>query len=407
MHIPKQLSAIAERLNKGHRVNRIEVRDLLHMFGAERRGFNKSQEIRTALDALELRTEPDFQAVWINSPIKIVSKREVTPTLEPDEEDIRAEDEPFTEEPAAETTEPPGTKASELQSANAEGSSRLSEAPNPEETTQPTINVDGSGVIQTLTSKSSDPTFRIGNLPAANAGVTTVSQDDSVKRAVTKMLQYDFSQLPIMQGEREVKGVISWRSIASRNAMGRKCERVADCTEDAQVIDANGTLFDAVPTVARFGYVLVRDSQSRKITGVVTASDLNLHFQQLTQPFLLLREIELHIREIFSGRITEEDIQQVSSAPAIARPASQVGDLSFGHYIRLFQRPEIWTKLQIEVDQGSFVSQLDAVRKIRNDVMHFDPDPMTAKQLDTLTDATKFLQELYKLFQSEKSVATM
>ena len=400
MHIPKQLSAIAERLNKAHRVNRIDVRDLLHKIGAERRGFNKTQEIRTALDTLDLKTEPDFQAVWINSPIKIVSKREVIPTLEPDEEDIRAEEEPLAGELTAGTPSDPTAGVFEPRPVYGEDSPPLSDTPNPEETTQPTVNVGGSGIIQTVTSKSSDPTFRIGNLPAANAGVTTVSQDDPIKRAVTKMLQYDFSQLPIMQGEREVKGVISWRSIASRNAMNRKCERIADCNEDAQVIDANGTLFDAVPTVAKFGYVLVRDSQSRKITGIVTASDLNLHFQQLTQPFLLLREIELHIREIFTGRITEEDIQQVSSAPTASRPASQVGELSFGHYIRLFQHPDIWKKLQIEVDQASFVSQLDAVRKIRNDVMHFDPDPMTSKQLDTLTDATKFMQELYKLFLS-------
>ncbi len=36
-----------------------------------------------------------------------------------------------------------------------------------------------------------------------------------MKKTVTKMLQFDFSQLPIMRGEREVKGMISWKSISS------------------------------------------------------------------------------------------------------------------------------------------------------------------------------------------------
>jgi len=40
---------------------------------------------------------------------------------------------------------------------------------------------------------------------------------------------------------------------------------------------------------------------------------------------------------------------------------------------------------------------LDDIRKIRNDVMHFDPDPMTAEELGTLKRAVKFMQEIYQL----------
>lgn len=41
--------------------------------------------------------------------------------------------------------------------------------------------------------------------------------------------------------------------------------------------------------------------------------------------------------------------------------------------------------------------QLEDVRQIRNDVMHFDPDPMAPKQLDVLKNAAKFMQQLYEL----------
>jgi hypothetical protein len=37
------------------------------------------------------------------------------------------------------------------------------------------------------------------------------------------------------------------------------------------------------------------------------------------------------------------------------------------------------------------------VNQIRNDVMHFDPDPMTTKQLVALKNAAKFMQQLYEL----------
>src|ERR1700685_65652 len=72
MHIPKQLSLISARINSGHRVHRVTVRDLLRMFGAERRGQNKVQEIRDAFSALCLETSPDFESVWIDGYVKIV-----------------------------------------------------------------------------------------------------------------------------------------------------------------------------------------------------------------------------------------------------------------------------------------------------------------------------------------------
>lgn len=76
---------------------------------------------------------------------------------------------------------------------------------------------------------------------------------------------------------------------------------------------------------------------------------------------------------------------------------NSISDLSFGGYIRLVQRPQVWQRLALNIDQASLTKQLEDVRQIRNDVMHFDPDPMTAKQLDVLQNASKFMQQLYDL----------
>jgi hypothetical protein len=63
----------------------------------------------------------------------------------------------------------------------------------------------------------------------------------------------------------------------------------------------------------------------------------------------------------------------------------------------LVQRPQVWQRLALNIDQASLTKQLEEVRQIRNDVMHFDPDPMTPKQLDALKNAAKFMQQLYEL----------
>jgi CBS domain-containing protein len=384
MWIPKEIGRMATRLKEGHRVNRITVRELLRMFRAERRGLNKVHDIRVALDSLGLVTDPDFESVWIDGKLRISLKdaSNVVTAAVPAGGAETVEQDELDEDQSLSTEEQEESDSQQLGS---------------EEAAQPPIVVAAEGVVETVLSEPADPTFRIGSLPAANKPLTTVGQDDSLKKAVTKMLQFDYSQLPIMHGEREVKGMISWKSIASRYSIGGECCKVQNCREDAQVVDGNGTLFDAIPTIVKHGYVLVRDPQDRRITGIVTASDLSLQFQQLAEPFLLLREIELHIRQLLHEKVLPEDLDWLGSADTTAPKPKSISDLSFGGYIRLLQRPQVWARLSLNIDQASLTVQLEDVRQIRNDVMHFDPDPMTAKQLDALKNAAKFMQQLYEL----------
>jgi hypothetical protein len=55
--------------------------------------------------------------------------------------------------------------------------------------------------------------------------------------------------------------------------------------------------------IAQHQYVLVQ-APGRTITGIVTSTDLSLQFQQLTEPLLLLDEIEQHIRMLIVGKFT-------------------------------------------------------------------------------------------------------
>lgn len=379
--IPKSIRFVAERLKGGYRSNRITVRDFLRHFGVERRGAVKVQEIRSVLDELDLVTEPDFELEWIDAPIRLklkdgvavkqdaLSKNRTAPTPAESMGEILLEGTPSAVKQAEEQTESAPT------SAQPESSSVADEA-------------DGS--------IADDPTYRIGSLPAANKKLVTVNRSDSLVKAVTLMLQYDFAQLPVMQGERKVEGVVTWRAIGSKLALGTKCVSVGDCREDARIIDSNRTLFDAIPTIVEYGYVLVRAGDNR-ITGIVTASDLSLQFQALAEPFLLLREIELHVRQLLNGKLSDPDFQLLDAPNPITRAPKTIADLAFGEYVRLLQHPKVWPKLHVKIDGGVLTSLLEEVRQIRNDVMHFDPDPMTDDELSTLKRAVNLLQQLYEI----------
>ena len=383
MEIPEKIEFAADRLRQGHRVNRITVRDFLRHFGAERRGSAKVEAIRRILDSHDLTTDPDFETAWIDAPIWLKLKPGIQtapqagplPATSPRDNDVVREDVVLEGTPSA-------VQQAEEQCETAPTSSEP-EAPTNAES------IDSSS--------NEDPTFRIGSLPAANRKLVVVNQNDSLTKAITLMLQHDFSQLPVMQGEREVKGVITWKSIGSRQALGRQCNQVGDCREDARIVDSNRTLFEAIPTIVESGYVLVRDRRDRRITGIVTASDLSLQFLMLAEPFLLLREIELHVRQLLGDKLSSADFGLLDFGPPGTKKPQTVADLTFGEYVRLLQHPQVWPKLSLNIDCGTLTKLLDDVRLIRNDVMHFDPDPMTTDELGTLKRAVRFMQELFEL----------
>ncbi len=240
---------------------------------------------------------------------------------------------------------------------------------------------------------SRDPSYRISKLAAANEGVFSVGPDAPLSEAVTLMMSRDFSQLPVMTGERSVRGVISWMSIGSRLALGRSGTLVKDLMQQAHEVRADTSIFDAIPLIVRHSYVLVR-SDSQKVTGIVTASDLSLQFRTLTEPFLLLSEAENLIRNMIGKKFTASQLAAARDPGAGDREIHNVADLTFGEYIRLLEKPERWGQLGLAIDRVLFCKDLDQVRKIRNDVTHFDPDGITPSDLDALRNFTSFLKQL-------------
>jgi CBS domain-containing protein len=208
MEVPAKIEFAAQRLKEGHRVNRITVRDFLRHFGAERRGSAKVESIRRILDALDLTTDPDFETAWIDGPIWLHLKEGAQPSAGP----LSADNEQIGGDVSLDDIVLEGTPLA-VQQAEEQSES----APTSAEPEMP------KHIEATDSPSTEDPTFRIGSLPAANRKLVAVNQNDPLNRAITLMLQHDFSQLPIMQSEREVKGVITWKSIGAKHALGQKC----------------------------------------------------------------------------------------------------------------------------------------------------------------------------------------
>ena len=139
--------------------------------------------------------------------------------------------------------------------------------------------------------------------------------------------------------------------------------------------------------------MLVRGADN-SITGIVTATDLSIMFREQTEPFLLLSEIENQLRRLINGHFSPEELENAKDPVDEDREVNGVTDLTFGECTRLLERPEYWQRISVGLDRKTFVTQLIEVREIRNDVMHFDPDGLSAGDLQQLKDVRRLLQRV-------------
>lgn len=342
-----EIEQIAVELKEGKTATPVTIRTFLSWFGAQRRTPGNVEYINRQLSVAGLRTVPNYLNIWVDTPITF---------------------ELIAEHPA----EPENINSAGSQSTNSDPEL----APN--------------------TTSAGDPSFKIGKLASANNPPVSVKPNATLEEAVTLMLARNFSQLPVMTTDREVKGVVSWASIGARLATKTVGPDVQTYMDDHQEIVISASLFSAIRVIVEHNYVLVR-SPDRKISGVVTASDIALEFEEISTPFLLLAEIENNLRSLISKKLTLSDIKNACSEEHLPKEFSAVSELTFGNYVRILDHVDNWVKLGLYLDRVAFCSELSQVNMIRNDVMHFDPDPLSEKDLARLQNVAKMFDLLRSL----------
>ncbi len=343
-----KLKEVAESLRKGDSSPAVTVRQLLAWFGQHRRGWRVVATIKGALRHAGLSTEPDFATAYIDGRLRFAlsQPKEATPEVGDDQR----------------------------RKAKTEHQSKQEEA----------------GASETLID---DPVLRVRMLPAANRPPVTVNRDDSVERALCLMAMHDYSQLPVAQSAHHVDGMVSWRSILLARIKGGAPERVGECMERHEEVRADDPLLTAFRKIVDHEAVLVR-ATDRSMVGIVTSTDLSTMFREQTEPFLLLSEIENQLRRLINGRFSREELAAAKDPDDEERDVDGVTDLTFGECTRLLERPEHWERLGLGLERKTFVVELGEVRRIRNDVMHFDPDGLSADDLQRLKNVRRLLQRV-------------
>lgn len=259
--------------------------------------------------------------------------------------------------------------------------------------------------------QETDPTPRLSLLKAANLnkvkeqgtgnGLISVNRETSLTEAITLLILNDFSQLPILSGQRDVEGVISWKSIGRAISLGKDCKTVSDCKDDVVILNYDEPLFNAVKFVLEKEFVLVRQ-KDKTISGIVTVTDIGEQFISMAEPFLIIEQIENHIRKLLDKKFSPEELIISGTFEEKSKPVKNLSELTFGHYVKIIEDPKKFEKLKLNIDRTLLTKQLEEVRKIRNDVMHFDPDGITTENLALLRQTVSFLHTLTTTFNVKK-----
>ena len=326
--LPERTKELLERAKReaAHEPVELTVRELLSYWDAKRRGYLIVETIKDDLAAYDLTTDPSFEEAWIDEPVRLVRRLSLA--------------------------EPKGTPA--------------------EAGTSITVDVMPAAGL------------RVRHLQSANRKVSAVNPNASLATAQALMLKDDYSQLAVMSSPRDLRGAVSWKSIAQAQLRDPTCS-LRDAVVPAVPVSLEDELLPLIPTIVEKEFLFVT-RQDKTLSGIITVADLSLEYNHLARPFFLIGEIERRLRRAIGETFSLELLQSVQDPSEGSRVIGSVDDLAFGGYQRLLEQPDNWEKLHWNVDRAIFIQTLDAVREIRNDVMHFSPDPIEDEQLSVLTN---------------------
>jgi hypothetical protein len=203
--------------------------------------------------------------------------------------------------------------------------------------------------------------------------------------------------IPVVHGQRDARGVVSWKSIAIHLALSESAsvdDQVTKVMTEAKVVERDERVLDVTPHILKHGCVLLVD-EKKVLIEIVTRTDLGAGFEKRAQPFFLLDEIEQRLRELIErGEFTASEMSNLADDLGGERGVESVYDLTFGEYHRLLSTEENWKRIGVKLQSKVFLRELDAVRKVRNSTMHFDPEGLSDGEKQTLQDFYRLLCEL-------------
>lgn len=336
-----ELSEARRRAETG-RPKSLTVKDMLRLWGADDRDRDVTAQIDADLANHGLTTEPDFRAVSLDRVVRMI-------TLEQSPRD--PSESLFTSEDPA----------------------------------RPVVEADQDVEIEIG--------LTLGNLLPARRSLVSVSPSASFEEAITAMQLNDFSQLPVLANSRTLHGTVSWKSIAEAKHLDPDAVFADAIDRTAQIFDYDTRLLDVLDVLRADGFIFVRD-YDRTIIGIITGSDVVGKYDETATPFFLIGEVDQELRQVIHSAFSVDEMREACKKAGLSFRSKD--ELTIGQYQAVLDNPACWAKLGWRLSRRLFIERLNELRKVRNAVMHFNPDPVNPHDVEKLRNFLKLIRK-YKV----------
>jgi CBS domain-containing protein len=226
-------------------------------------------------------------------------------------------------------------------------------------------------------------------------------EGDTVRDALAKMVANDYSQLPVVDQQKNLTGIISEQAISrSYYHLGDKVGlldlKVSDCNDKPATLPLESDVLEAFEILRRVTAVVI--VEGRRPVGILTNADAVDFFRNLSEGLVLIEDIETTLRQYIDEtfRSTEDRERALHNAfkhllkgEGSSMPTYDL--MTFGDYVNLISNARNWEQFEHQLDSKDlFRTYMDQVREIRNQLTHFRGQ-LDAIQYDMLRRARGWL----------------
>jgi len=261
--------------------------------------------------------------------------------------------------------------------------------------------------------------YSVAHLLENRGNVLTVHKTDKITAALEAMIEHDFGQLPVVDDENHLLGMITYEGIAraARNFNAKpEMLLVRDAIVNAPTHYLEDNLFDLLDELKEANAVVIIATDRTPIR-IVTGYDAAEFLRGRTEDLMHIEDIEFILKELIRKSYTDAngqlDVEKLQSAvtksgelktePAASKKARTFDDLTLGGYINLLMQDDIWNFCApiLDFEKGSLYTLLEKIRQTRNDLAHFRKE-ISASERDELKFCAGWLGSRYRDFETQQ-----
>ena len=244
--------------------------------------------------------------------------------------------------------------------------------------------------------------IRVSEIIKDHDDLITVKDDVSIFDALSIMITNDFSQLPIVDKNGNLLGLITQEKIIKEYYLtGGDIKflnlAVNHVLVSAKKLDKEADIEDLTALLKDVYAVVIINDETLKPESIVTNYDIAQFFWSFTKDLLDARRIETGLRDNIS-KIYNEDDERINKAVINSHPSKEDKNksyktfekFSFNDYIRLISNEENWHDFnEIYRPKELFIHHMESARDIRNQVAHLE-DELSVLDKEKLASARRW-----------------